>query len=178
MTQLRFRGDARERALKLCGWGVEESDLKKFTAKLEQQNEHARAAAVAVFCLEIRLALQILDKAPKDDSLHIVAMALSGFSEERSGALWREMVSNIVDKLADPYLRAMFNFLLLSSLPPNDQELYGPIIQELGLIPTDRVAFCCLHLPDDKLSEYVNNHWETAKRAGNHRSINLLLLFR
>ena len=55
-----FKGDARLRALKLCGWGIDESELKIFLLSLEEKNQFARAAALAVFNLEIRLALQIL----------------------------------------------------------------------------------------------------------------------
>jgi hypothetical protein len=50
--------------LKLCGWGVDEKDLKEFTKSLIKNQEYSRAAAVSVFCLEIRLALQILEAAP------------------------------------------------------------------------------------------------------------------
>ena len=112
-----FKGDPRHRALKLCGWGVDENELKIFTQKLERAGQYARAAALAVFNLEIRLALQILERAPQSEELlQVVAMALSGFSEEKVGALWREMVGNLVDKLKNPYLRTMFQFLLVSIL--------------------------------------------------------------
>ena len=57
-----FKGDARYRALKLCGWGIDESELKIFLNRLEEKKQFARAAALAVFNLEIRLALQILEK--------------------------------------------------------------------------------------------------------------------
>jgi hypothetical protein len=75
-----FKGDARHRALKLCGWGTDESELKIFLNKLEGKKQFARAAALAVFNLEIRLALQILEKVDeKEETLQLVAMALAGF---------------------------------------------------------------------------------------------------
>jgi hypothetical protein len=43
---------------------VDEKDLKEFTKSLIKNQEYSRAAAVSVFCLEIRLALQILEAAP------------------------------------------------------------------------------------------------------------------
>ncbi len=138
-----FRNDAREKALKLCGWGSDEADLKTFTTSLEEKNEYARAAAVAVFCLEIRVALQVLERAPKEQNLAFVAMALSGFSEETSGALWREQVKNMVDKLDNAYLRTMFTFLLLSSMPPKDQEDYGAITNETDLLVIIKYFVCC-----------------------------------
>ncbi len=96
-----FKGDARHRTLKLCGWGVDEKELRDFLGSLESTNQCARAAAIAVFNLEIRLALQILERVSQDqensqDSLHMVGMALAGFSEEKSGVVWREMVRNLL----------------------------------------------------------------------------------
>ena len=170
-----FKGDPRHRALKLCGWGVDENELKIFTQKLERAGQHARAAALAVFNLEIRLALQILERAQEtEELLHVVAMALSGFSEEKVGALWREMVGNLVEKLKNPYLRTMFQFLLITThWTGSDQETFGLILEEEGLMPTDRVAFACLYLPDEKLSDYINQKWKMAKLHGDISSIYL-----
>ena len=54
--------------------------LKNFLNKLEGKKQFARAAALAVFNLEIRLALQILEKVDeKEETLQLVAMALAGF---------------------------------------------------------------------------------------------------
>ena len=122
-----FKGDPRHRALKLCGWGTDENELKIFTQKLESEGQYARAAALAVFNLEIRLALQILERVQQsEEQLYIVAMALSGFSEEKVGALWREMVGNLVEKLKHPYLRTMFQFLLITThWTGSDQETFS-----------------------------------------------------
>ena len=68
-----FSGDARYRALKLCGWGTDESELKIFLSKLEGKKQFARAAALAVFNLEIRMALQILEKVNSEEET-LVAM--------------------------------------------------------------------------------------------------------
>lgn len=40
----------------------------------------------------------------------MVAMALSGFSDEKN-TLWKEMCSTLSAQLSSPYLRAMFSFL-------------------------------------------------------------------
>ena len=40
-------------------------------------------------------------------------------------------------------------------------------------MPTDRVAFACLYLPDEKLSDYINTKWLIAKRNGDISSIYL-----
>lgn len=46
-------------------------------------------------------------------------------------------------------------------------------MNEEGLMPTDRVAFACLYLPDEKLSEYINSAWQVAKVNGDISSIYL-----
>ena len=40
----------------------------------------------------------------------MIAMALSGFSEEKK-SLWKEMCGALHNKLKNPYLRAMFAFM-------------------------------------------------------------------
>jgi len=174
-TKRMFKGDARHRALKLCGWGTDESELKIFLNKLEGKKQFARAAALAVFNLEIRLALQILEKVDeKEETLQLVAMALAGFSEEKAGQMWRDMVASLVKKLQNPYFRSMFEFLLIMvQWNGSDQESFSSILNEEGLMPTDRVAFACLYLPDEKLSDYINTKWLIAKRNGDISSIYL-----
>ncbi len=47
-------------------------------------------------------------------NLNVIAMALSGFSDEHN-SLWREMCSSHSMELSHPYLRAMFDFLTTES---------------------------------------------------------------
>ena len=55
----------------------------------------------------------------------MVAMALAGFNEEKAGLLWREMATSLVRRLHHPYLRAMFEFLLImSQWNGSDQETF------------------------------------------------------
>ena len=168
-----FKGDARTRALKLCGWGVEEPDLASFVKKLEAKGQFARAAAVLVFNLEMKHALECLKRAPKDNKLQMVAMALAGFNEEKIGTMWSDSVSNLVDSLEEPYLRTMFKFLLLMGLNGSDQETFDDILNEKALNPLDRLAFACLYLPDEKLSEYINKMWDKVKSDGDISGIYL-----
>ena len=41
-----------------CGWTIYSEDLDGFIQKCEADNEYSRAAAVAVFCLQLNTALQ------------------------------------------------------------------------------------------------------------------------
>lgn len=61
--------------------------------RLEREGAYPRAAAIAVFNLCLRQAIEILNRGASKMSmsanLNIVAMALSGFSEDRN-SMWRE----------------------------------------------------------------------------------------
>ena len=54
-------------------------------------------------------------------NLNIIAMALSGFTDEKN-SLWKEMCSSYSMELIHPYLRAMFDFLT------TDSEFYNEVL--------------------------------------------------
>ena len=80
------RSEDREKALQLCGWRFDkESTLNSFLDHLEAEGSYARAAAIAVFNLKLRKAIEILNRGAATQNkqsiptnLNIVAMALSG----------------------------------------------------------------------------------------------------
>ena len=183
-----YVGPGRERTLKICGWGSDDGELGRFLNELEKVGDYERAAAIATFCLQIRKATEILQRggsksntnknvSPSKSSqnngsshdLGVVAMALSGFSEERSGSLWREMVLSSHKDMSNPYLRAMFTFLLAVSTTggnsnPNES-LFTAVLDE-NIITSDKIAFSSLHLPDQKLLWYVNDYWKDVLETG------------
>lgn len=61
---LRYISEERCLALRLCGWISRgpDIDVEIFLRSLEQEREWERAAAVALFNLDIRRAIQILNK--------------------------------------------------------------------------------------------------------------------
>lgn len=85
---------------------------------------------IACFQLKIRLAIDILSKgadtSTESSNLRMAAIALSGFSFEKS-AIWRSQCATAQKQISDPHLRAMFAFLT----PDNgtfDQVLVMPTI--------------------------------------------------
>ena len=54
-------------------------------------------------------------------NLNLIAMALSGFTDEKN-SLWKEMCSSYSMELSHPYLRAMFDFLT------TDSEFYNEVL--------------------------------------------------
>lgn len=114
------RSTERDKALQLCGWRFEKETNAPFSnlfiERLEKEGAYPRATAISVFNLCLRQAIEILNRgatkmsSPTNLNLNIVAMALSGFSEDRN-SMWRELCLKSRSQLSDPYLRATFAFL-------------------------------------------------------------------
>lgn len=148
-----YRSDEREQALQLCGWHL---DREGFLDQLESDGYYSRAAAIAVFNLRLRQAVDILrrgaehPRATAPVNLNIVAVALSGFSDDKS-SMWRQQCISAKQYLSDPYLRVMFSFLT------SESESYEEVLEEKDVAVEDRVAFACCFLSDIKLFEYLRN---------------------
>ncbi|KAM4704774.1 GATOR2 complex protein MIOS isoform 2-T2 [Rhinophrynus dorsalis] len=142
-----YSSEERCLALQLCGWRNKgaDADMTPFLNSLEQEGEWERAAAIALFNLDIRRAIQILNKGAStgkgDLNLNVVAMALSGYTDEKN-SLWREMCSTLRLQLNNPYLCVMFAFLT------SEPGIYDGVLYENTMAVRDRVAFACLFLND------------------------------
>uniref|UniRef100_A0A8C9SGH6 Missing oocyte, meiosis regulator, homolog (Drosophila) n=1 Tax=Scleropages formosus TaxID=113540 RepID=A0A8C9SGH6_SCLFO len=167
---VRYHSEERSLALRLCGWigRGPDVDVEPFLRSLEQEGEWERAAAVALFNLDIRRAIQILNKGASSEkgdlNLNVVAMALSGHTDEKS-SLWREMCSSLRLQLRSPYLRASFAFLT------SEPGAYDGVLYESRVAVRDRVAFACMFLSDTQLSRYIDKLTNEMKEAGNLEGI-------
>lgn len=144
-----YNHEDRDCALNLCGWHMDTEKFLKFLDRLAEKNAHSRAAALAVFNLRLRTAIDILHKSP-DRNLNVVAMALAGFTDDKN-SMWRQFCSNPKVKMSDPYLRAMFAFLTAENAN------YDNVLNENEISVDDRVAFACTFLSDSKLNEYLKS---------------------
>ncbi|XP_077978834.1 GATOR2 complex protein MIOS-B-like [Glandiceps talaboti] len=156
LESLVYRSEDRTRILHLCGWNFD-NDLEGFLNELEENGEFERAAAIALFNLKLRKTIDILNRSAKstndkkegDLNLNVVAMALSGYTDDKN-TLWREMCGTLCMQLKNPYLRAMFAFLT------SDSDRYELVLSESGMKVEDRVSFACLFLSDGQLSDYID----------------------
>lgn len=112
------RSEQREYGRHLCGWTFDKSNkdsFKQFLDILCEKQEYTRAAFIACVHLKIRLAIEILsrgaDNSLDTSNLRMAAVALSGFSFEKS-AIWRAQCSIAQTQINDPHLRTIFAFLL------------------------------------------------------------------
>ncbi|XP_048578803.1 GATOR complex protein MIOS isoform X2 [Nematostella vectensis] len=155
-----YYSEERKTALSLCGWDFADSSgsLPEFLNKLQEQGKYERAAAIALFNSKIRQAIEILrqgakvnqESSDKDKgkTLNMVAMALSGYTEEKR-TLWREMCSNLCHEIEHPYLRAAFAFLTC------EDDNFDSILSDRDIEVEDIVAFACKFLPDSKLVAFI-----------------------
>ncbi|KGL74395.1 WD repeat-containing protein mio [Tinamus guttatus] len=167
---IQYLSEERSLALQLCGWIKKGTDLdvEPFLNSLEQEGDWERAAAVALFNLDIRRAIQILNKGASsgkgDLNLNVVAMALSGYTDEKN-SLWREMCSSLRLQLNNPYLCAMFAFLT------SESGSYDGVLYENNVAVRDRVAFACKFLSDAQLNRFIEKLTNEMKDAGNLEGI-------
>lgn len=107
-----YRHEDREKAIHLCGWYFDNRDdtsMYKCFENFEKERHHTRAAAIAVFSLNMRVAIGILQRST-DINLRTFGMALAGFTDDRS-SVWRQNSFAYKAKIKDPYLKAIFEFL-------------------------------------------------------------------
>lgn len=115
-----YKHPDREKGLNLCGWPVnmDVTSLTKYIKTLEKEGAYSRAAAIAVFNLNVQLAIEVLGRAPDEgqfgSSLNVAALALTGFSDDRSKA-WRQNCLTCIEKLRNPYFKVMFSFLTVDN---------------------------------------------------------------
>ncbi|XP_078320421.1 GATOR2 complex protein MIOS-B-like isoform X1 [Crassostrea virginica] len=167
-----YHSAERYRALQLCGWGGDRHKpelLDTILHELQMDGKYAIAAAMALFNLQISKAIEILStsKGQENTDLSTVAMAIAGYTEEHN-TLWRKTCLSLLQKLDDPYLRAMFAFLTC------DRENYEEILRhgwkktdQGGMQLSDKVAFACIYLDNDKLKEYINRLTRKVIEVGN-----------
>ncbi|ENN79182.1 hypothetical protein D910_02334, partial [Dendroctonus ponderosae] len=141
----------RSMALLLCSW-PSNNDISSITTiveYLEKEGAYSRAAAMAVFNLQVPLAIEVLNRAPVEAGLSYVGIALAGFSNEEDSN-WRKFCATALKKIADPYLKALFSFLL------SENHNYDCVLKDTKIAVDDRVGFALVFLSDHKLADYLN----------------------
>ncbi|EDV26788.1 uncharacterized protein TRIADDRAFT_23176, partial [Trichoplax adhaerens] len=120
--------------------------------------EFERAAAISLFNLDMKTAVETLSRGAmirdareeSKSNLHLVAMALSGYTNDKR-AFWTKMCNDYRSMLLHPYLRAAFAFITSY----DDGKFDDVIWTEPDLQLRDRIAFACMFLDDETLQNYV-----------------------
>lgn len=156
-----YKHDDRNNALLLCSWPIERDtdSLSTIISSLERAGAYTRAAALAVFNLNVPLAIEILGRAPASFNSAMVILALSGFSDDPN-SVWKRFCTTSIHSLTDPYLKAMFGFLA-------GDNNYHTVLYESDITVDDKVALACVYLADNKLKEYMSRLAKDLCKQGN-----------
>ncbi|KAL6067851.1 GATOR complex protein MIOS [Balamuthia mandrillaris] len=165
-----YSSPTRQLCMRMCGWDFVSHSFEDMMAKLERKGQFERAAAMAVFHLNIRRAILSLQRGvatggPQKQNWMLVAMALSGYDGNSASGLnpglWKETCSELVDQFQSSYLKACFEFLSSPSKTFTDILLH---YDDMSL--RDRIAFACRFLPDTELKTYITEVTNLAIKGG------------
>ncbi|XP_071963995.1 GATOR2 complex protein MIOS-like isoform X2 [Antedon mediterranea] len=164
-----YTSQERTISMRLCNWDFQNpTALEIYITRLIENGEFERAAAIHMFNLNLRKAIETLNLGSTssrwkkgDVNLSAIAMALSGYDSSRKN-LWCEMCSLLCKQLQNPYLMAMFTFLTC------DDGNYSVVLDEdaYKMSIQDRIAFACIFLNDSQLSKYIKRWTEEAMNEG------------
>lgn len=140
-------------------WSYE--DLEIMVKRLMSQNQHTKAAALAIFASQRKLAYEALRGKGANQAHKMLALAIAGAergssvedsaaSGDDSGAQddWIETVSSLAEELTDPYARA-----ILAYVKSGD---WATVLEEDSLPLKYRVCIALRHLDDSKLTHYIS----------------------
>ena len=155
-----YKSEQRRKGLLLCGWCDNLDDhqgIHKLIDQLEANGEFTRAAAISIFNLNLKRAIDTLTKCaslPKEsggnESYTTLAMALSGYTGNFNNSLWQNIGKSIKNTFDDYYLKSIIYFLT-----SDKDSYYDEILYENNLKLSDRLAFALIFLPDHELDEYI-----------------------
>ncbi|XP_055851690.1 GATOR complex protein MIOS isoform X1 [Episyrphus balteatus] len=165
-----YRSEQRDAALKLCGW-TSDQDMDRFIRSLCDNKEYSRAAMICTFHLKIQQACEILSKAEDQSDDHsmyrIAAIALYSFNADQDNNAWKTQRINANMQIQDPHLRVIFSFITI------ENENFEAVLKEEQILLSDRIAFGCKYLSENKLAEYIKSCIQTSIEKGD---LNGLLL--
>ncbi|KAJ0420049.1 WD40-repeat-containing domain protein [Aspergillus carlsbadensis] len=140
--------------LRICGATQSQSELEELVKRLTADGQHTKAAALAVFQDEPKLAYSALRSNTPTQAHKLLAMAIAGAAKGDTDSDWEETCAEIAKELTDPYGRA-----ILALVSKGD---WHSVIQETTLPLKYRVEVALRWLPDDELTTYLT---ETTKEA-------------
>ncbi|RNA42728.1 WD repeat-containing mio [Brachionus plicatilis] len=151
-----FNKIKREYILKLCGW----NNWSETVTELESQGEFERAACIAMFNNRLEKSIEILRNASyKKNSNEYLALTLSLIINRKS--LSQKESSKILDKISNPYLKALFAY-------KNDPDYNAnfSIYNDPNIKLPDRVCIAMSMLKNE-LSSYLKNLTSSFVKDGN-----------
>ncbi|KAL4925610.1 uncharacterized protein BDV17DRAFT_271885 [Aspergillus undulatus] len=162
--QTRF-SEQRRLGLRICGAAQSYSELEELVKALSADGQHTKAAALAVFQDEPKLAYLALRSNAPTQSHKLLAMAIAGAAKGKADPDWEETCAEIAKEVTDPYSRA-----IIALVSKGD---WRSVISESTLPLKYRVEVALRRLPDDDLTTYLT---EATKRAIHYGNIEGIVL--
>lgn len=148
----------RRLCLRLCGAAQSHRELEELVKNLSAENQHTKAAALAVFQDEPKLAYLGLRSNEPTQAHKLLAMAIAGSAKGDNSADWEETCAEISKELTDPYARA-----ILALVSKGD---WHAVIKETTLPLKCRVEVALRWLSDGELTDYLQDATAEAMRQG------------
>ncbi|KAL5343331.1 hypothetical protein BJX70DRAFT_353815 [Aspergillus crustosus] len=153
----------RRLGLRICGAAQTHRELEELVKTLSADNQHTKAAALAVFQDEPKLAYLALRSHKPTQAHRLLAMAIAGAAKGETDSDWEETCAEIAKELTDPYSRA-----ILALVSKGD---WQSVVHELTLPLKYRVEVALRWLPDDELTTYLTEKTKQAIHEGNIEGI-------
>ncbi|KAJ5095801.1 hypothetical protein NUU61_005157 [Penicillium alfredii] len=148
----------RRLCLRLCGAAQTHRELEELVKNLSAENQHTKAAALAIFQDEPKLAYLGLRSNESTQAHKLLSMAIAGAAKGDNGTDWEETCAEIAKELTDPYARA-----ILALVSKGD---WNAVIKETTLPLRYRVEVALRWLPDAELTTYLKEATSEAMRQG------------
>lgn len=156
----------RRLSLRLCGAAQSYKELEGKVKTLSAESQHTKAAALAIFQDEPKLAYLGLRSNQPTQAHKLLAMAIAGAAGATKGDSstdWEETCAEISTELTDPYSRA-----ILALVSKGD---WHAVIKETTLPLKYRIEVALRWLPDDELTVYLKDATAEAVKEGDVEGI-------
>ncbi|KAJ5590489.1 hypothetical protein N7450_004461 [Penicillium hetheringtonii] len=156
----------RRLSLRLCGAAQSYKELEESVKNLSSENQHTKAAALAIFQDEPKLAYLGLRSNQPTQAHKLLSMAIAGAAGATKGdnhTDWEETCAEISKELTDPYSRA-----ILALVSKGD---WHSVIKETTLPLKYRIEVALRWLPDKELTVYLKDATTEAVREGDVEGI-------
>ena len=159
--------DHRRLCLYISGLAWSHNELEAHVKRLVSQNQHTKAAAIAMFADERKLAYRALSHKSATQNHKMLSMAIAGAAKRglltsaediESEDDWSETIAVLAEELTDPYARAILAFVRTGN--------YEAVVEEASLPLKDRVGVALRWLSDRKLTEYISRATKDSIVAG------------
>ncbi|KKK24857.1 hypothetical protein AOCH_002368 [Aspergillus ochraceoroseus] len=153
----------RRLGLRICGAAQSHRELEEVVKTLSSDSQHTKAAALAIFQDEPKLAYLALRSHKPTQAHKLLAMAIAGAAKGETDSDWEETCAEIAKELTDPYARA-----IIALVSKGD---WYSVIQETTLPLKYRVEVALRWLPDDDLTTYLTDITKEAIQQGDIEGI-------